>query len=125
MAGQNLGATHWTVDDSKRLLPIVKKNPGMKGAGLKVCQTALQKNADWEPGTKKPPPDIAGHLRQQDDKSNDDNYEDDSDVENFVSSLLQEVNGAPPSPHLQRSVVRLPQLFQSQPVQSLLASIHF
>ncbi|KAI9336280.1 hypothetical protein BDR26DRAFT_864836 [Obelidium mucronatum] len=99
MAGQNLGATHWTVDDSKRLLPIVKKNPGMKGAGfsasclnskLKVCQTALQKNADWEPGTKKPPPDIAGHLRQQDDKSNDDDYEDDSDVENFVPSLLQE-----------------------------------
>ncbi|KAI9348532.1 hypothetical protein BDR26DRAFT_853419 [Obelidium mucronatum] len=117
MAGQNLSATHWTVDDSKRLLPIVKKNPGIKGAGvkamdgwfgkfsasclnskLKVCRTALQKNADWEPGTEKPPPDIAGHLRQQDDKSNDDDYEDDSDVENFGSSLLQEVYGAAAKP---------------------------
>ncbi|KAI9352858.1 hypothetical protein BDR26DRAFT_849968 [Obelidium mucronatum] len=117
MAGQNLGATHWTVDDSKRLLPIVKKNPGIKGAGvkamdgwfgkfsasclnskLKVCRTALQKNADWEPGTEKPPPDIAGHLRQQDDESNDDDYEDDSDVENFGSSLLQEVYGAAAKP---------------------------
>ncbi|KAI9338241.1 hypothetical protein BDR26DRAFT_863264 [Obelidium mucronatum] len=124
MAGQNLGATHWTVEDSKRLLPIVKKNPGIKGAGvkamdgwfgkfsasclnskLKVCRTALQENADWEPGTEKPPPDIAGHLRQQDDKSNDDNYKDDSDVENFGSSLLQEVYGAaakPPPPKKRR-----------------------